>query len=456
MTTASLHYDSLPLQPRRRSASALSFPLFILVNAALFVRPAELITAADGLPIYKVIICLCLAVTLNPVFRQLTRKDLVNWPISLCVVGLLFAVILSHLCHFNFESAWSEGTTFFQIILYYLLLVALVNSPAHMQKFLLWLNVFTLLLTIVALLDYHGYIHFAKIIAAQETLSTDGKFTKDVLTRLAATGIFGNPNDLSRILVIGITICIFAITEKGGSQLRFLWVGPLAVFIYALMLTYSRGGLLALVAGLAVLFACRYGWRKTIFATIIVVPIFIALFGGRQTDFNASQGTGQERIQLWAEGFERLKQSPFFGIGTNKLSEEIGLVAHNSYVQAYVEMGFLGGTFFTGAFFLSLWCIYRLGNKRPATVDPELWRLRPYVLSIVAGTIVGMLTSTRTYTLPTYMVLGLAAAYIRLTADAVPDAHLRVNKLIIRKLCLASLLVFMTTYIYIRLSVHWE
>jgi O-antigen ligase len=455
MTTAALHYQPL-VQPRPKSAASLSFGLFILVNAALFVRPAELIPAADGLPIYKVLICLCLALTITPVLRQLSRKDLANWPISLCVVGLLFAVVLSHLCHFNIASAVSEGIDFFQVVLYFLLLTALVNSPAHMRKFLLWLNVFTLILTVVSLLDYHGYIHLAKIVESHESQTTDGKYTADAIVRLAATGIFANPNDLSRILVIGITICIFAIFEKGGSALRFLWVGPMAILFYALMLTYSRGGLLALLAGLAILFASRFGWRKTVLAGIVFVPIVLLFFGGRQTEFNTAQGTGQERIQLWAEGLEQLKHSPLFGIGTNKLYEEIRLVAHNSYVQAYVEMGFLGGTFFTGAFFLALYCIYRLGKTRPATVDPELWRLRPYVLSIVAGTMGGMLTSTRTYNLPTYMVLGLAAAYVRLTADAVPHAHLRVTKSLIAKLCWVSLLVFVTTYIYIRLSVRWE
>ncbi len=325
-----------------------------------------------------------------------------------------------------------------------------------MRRLLLWLSIFTLFLTILSLLDYQGYIHLARIVTTDETFTPDGRNVAHGIRRLAAAGIFANPNDFSRILDIGITICLFAIMERRGVLRRVFWIGPLVIFVYALMLTYSRGGLLALLAGLAILFASRYGWRKTIIVCVFGLPTILFVFGGRQTDFNAAQGTGQERIQLWAEGLQRLKHAPIFGIGTHKLFEEIGLVAHNSFIQAYVEMGFFGGTLFTGAFFLAAWCIYRLGKQRPPTLDPELWRLRPYVLAIVVGTIVGMLTSTRTYDLPTYMVLGVAAAYVRLTADAVPSTHVRFDGALARRLGLISCLVFVTAYIYIRLMVHWQ
>ncbi|HEX8523945.1 MAG TPA: O-antigen ligase family protein [Tepidisphaeraceae bacterium] len=434
--------------------SNLAFKIFILVNAALFVRPSDLL--GSDLPIYKMLIVLCLAMTFTPIYRALSLKNLKSWPISFCVVGLLLAVLCSHLIRFDIKSAQQYGIEFFQFVLYFMLLVVLVSTPARMHKFLIALNIFTLILSAIALADYLGYIHLNTIVMAEETLSTDGKYIGPGLKRLAATGIFANPNDLSRILVIGITISLYALMEKGGSSMRFLWAVPALIFAYALMLTYSRGGMLALFAGLGVLFASRYGWRRTIVASVILVPALLMTFGGRQTDFNAKEGTGQERIRLWAEGFERLQHSPVFGIGTNKLSEEIGLVAHNSYVQAYVEMGFFGGTLFVGAFFLAMWCVYRLGKIRPEAIDPELWRLRPYVLSIVAGTVVGMLTSTRTYNLPTYMVLGLAASYVRLTADQVPGARLKINRKLLGQLCMVSLAVFFTTYIYIRLSVHWE
>ena len=51
-----------------------------------------------------------------------------------------------------------------------------------------------------------------------------------------------------------MTLCLFALSRKGSAVPRVAWLVPLAVFVHALRLTYSRGGLLALVAGMLVLF----------------------------------------------------------------------------------------------------------------------------------------------------------------------------------------------------------
>src|SRR5262245_57333230 len=96
LMTAVAYETSAPLTqtiaPRRASSggSGLPFALFILVNAALFVRPAELIPAAQGLPIYNLIIMACLAVSISRVFNQLNTRNVIASPINACVIGLFF------------------------------------------------------------------------------------------------------------------------------------------------------------------------------------------------------------------------------------------------------------------------------------------------------------------------------------------------------------------------------
>ncbi len=465
MTTVA-YETSTPLfgeLPARRipRGGKLPFALFILVNAALFVRPAELMPAVKGLPIYNLIIVACLAISFRQVIKQISTRSLKSSPINLCVVGVLFAVALSHASRLDLGANFTYWTSeFAKVLLYFLMMVALVNTPRRLHGFLIWLNLFTLILTAVALLDYHGYIQLPSIAEAKEHMGVDGQDAAEVLIRLCATGIYDNPNDLARILVIGITISLFAIMEKGASSIRFLWIAPMIVFAYALNLTYSRGGLLALMAGIGVLFAARYGWRRSVLAGVIVLPILLAFFGGRQTSFDTQGGTGQHRIQLWAEGLELMRYqaitSPLFGIGAGRMADELGYVAHNSFVHAYVEMGFFGGTLFSGAFFLAAWSIYRLPRTPPPGADRQLWRFRPYLLSIVVGTIVGMLTSTRTYHLPTYMVLGLAACYVRLTADVAPVLPIKFDMRLVRKLTIIGIVFLVATHLYIRFAVNWE
>src|SRR3954470_6813643 len=105
MTTVA-YETSTPLHatvaPRRSSGSSFPFALFILVNAALFIRPAELAPAAQGLPIYNVIIVACLAVSFTKVLKELSGRKLKAAPLNVCVVGLLFAVAMSCISRLDF------------------------------------------------------------------------------------------------------------------------------------------------------------------------------------------------------------------------------------------------------------------------------------------------------------------------------------------------------------------
>jgi hypothetical protein len=93
------------------------------------------------------------------------------------------------------------------------------------------------------------------------------------------------------------------------------------------------------------------------------------------------------------------------------MDEEVGLVAHNSFIHGFVELGIFGGPIFLGMFTCGLLGLYRLGSLKPDEADREMVRARPYLMAIVAGYAVCLLTLTRNYVVPTYMIIGLAGAY---------------------------------------------
>src|ERR1700722_19398450 len=63
--------------------STLGFVLFILINATLFIRPAELLISLEGWPIYEVLIILCMLVSLPSLVAEMSLSSLKRWPISL-------------------------------------------------------------------------------------------------------------------------------------------------------------------------------------------------------------------------------------------------------------------------------------------------------------------------------------------------------------------------------------
>src|SRR5262249_7782952 len=155
-------------------------------------------------------------------------------------------------------------------------------------------------------------------------------------------GIFSDPNDFTLALSLSVLVSLYAIGSLRGLT-RLLWLAPLLVSVYAIVLTKSRGGLLGVAAGVIVLLTTRYGWRKSL-PPVLVAPAGLLLVGGAQTRFNISDpdDTGLGRLQLWSKGLVLFWESPLFGIGEGRYVVEEGFVAHNSFIHAYAELGFFG------------------------------------------------------------------------------------------------------------------
>ncbi len=431
------------------------FFLFILLNATLFLRPHELVPEFGEPPIYNVMILSSLAVSSSAVLHRLTLRSLSKDPIVASSLCLLASVVLSNLSHLRFGEAINSGIEFIKLLLYFLLLVAVLDSFARLRRFLVWLSLFVAIVVSLALLHYYEVINIPALEAYHERQwdqIDEETGSVVVLARLQATGIYGNPNDLSRILVVGIFLSLYFLGDGRLGLLRPLWLLPIGLFGQGLHLTHSRGGLLSLFAGLFALFYDRYGRAKTLLVSALILPVLLVAFGGRQTNFTTSEGTGQHRIKIWNEGFVLMQGSPVFGIGMNQYVEQLHIVAHNSFVHSYVELGFIGGTFFFALFYLPFVFLRSKSRDQEKTLDPELIRLRPFVFAILIATVVGMLSSARSYTVSTYLIVGLCTAYLKILSDQEHALLPRFNRKLVGRLFSLSGLCLIILYVYVRLS----
>ena len=82
-------------------------------------------------------------------------------------------------------------------------------------------------------------------------------------------------------------------------------------------------------------------------------------------------------------------------------------------------------------------------------------RLRPYVLTIVAAYATGMLSLSRAYIVPTYMVLGLATAYLRLVSAHLRAPVLRFNGQLVLRLVAASAASLVGIYVFVRVFARY-
>ena len=115
----------------------------------------------------------------------------------------------------------------------------------------------------------------------------------------------------------------------------------------------------------------------------------------------------------------------------------------------------VGGTIFTSAFFIGIFGLYRCRADETVKFDPELTAMRPYVLAIVVGTIVGQFSNSRVYFGPTYMIVGMATCYLLMTSRYVPVKIMRVTPGLCVLLAVVSVGMLMFLQLYTKYNAHF-
>jgi O-antigen ligase len=439
------------------AGNVFAFAFFLLVNFVLFVRPTELIPdpVVYGFDLYQYVILACLALGFPTVLAQLRPDVLEKRPITVCVFGLLLAIPLSHLARFAPLPAGKFFVEYLKVVVYFLLFVGLVTTTARLRMVLNVVFCSVVVVAAAALLQYHNVITLPTISAVKE-LGEPQTYGEAVdVTRLRGTGIFRDPNDFCVLLAMAIPLGLYRLTDRTAGPLRVLWLAPVALLGYGVLCTYSRGGLLALIAGVGVVLVLRFGKRVGVALAVLLVPaLLLAFVGSRQGSFSdaTSTGTGHDRIQLWSSGLVMLRESPVFGVGHDEYGTHAGQVAHNSYLHTFAETGLFGGTFFLGACFLTLRRFYRLRRDGAVIQDPEARRLVPFVGGACAAYCAGMMTLTLSTLVPTAMILAVGEVTPRLARTDPESPEERFDLRLLGLLFVLGILFLVGLHVFVRLS----
>jgi hypothetical protein len=455
---------------------AVGFALFLLVNALLLLRPVEVFPALGELHLYEVAIVACFILSLPRLIGELGGRGLASDPRFLCMAGLLVAIVLSHLANGAFDKAVAEGWDFTKTFLYFVLLLCLVTSPGRLRALMLCVAFCTACYCAISVLEYHKLIDIparetagnlglpaepnaraGQSRARAVTVTRESLANGDVQEFQRLNCGFYDPNDFAQIAVVGIGICVFALACRTSWLPRLLWVAAVALLGYAFALTYSRGGFLALLAGAALFLLARFRSWKALALAGVMLPVLIVALGGRQTEITTSNGSGQGRIQLWANGFESLKSSPVFGIGMREYEAVAGQghVAHNSFVQAYTELGLVGGGLFTTLLVLPLAALWKCRPRPFLELGGELGKMQPFLLAIMGGYVTGMMALSRCSAVQTYMLVGMAIAFLRMVEAAGRLAPPRLGLALLARAGAVNVVVLGTLFVFVRLFVHY-
>ncbi len=233
--------------------------------------------------------------------------------------------------------------------------------------------------------------------------------TTSIHGRVRYRGKLQDPNELSLTVCITVIPIMIAFATRRRS-LRFWAVAAAAIFavLVCVIMTQSRGGQLVFLGVIGVYFVKRYGIRGAGFGFALAVPVL--LMGGR-SDSAADESTMQ-RYEAWSTGLQMFRADPVFGVGYSRFVDHHYLTAHNSYVLAPAETGFLGMVLWSTLIYLSIKTLivgqWRLRATPGAQVARD-WGLA--LTASMAGLLIQMTFLSFAYHPVLWTFLGLCGAY---------------------------------------------
>ena len=245
-----------------------------------------------------------------------------------------------------------------------------------------------------------------------------------IVGRLEGIGNYGDPNDLALAIAMSLPLCLALLLLSRNGLWKILWAISIVVMTYALSLTGSRTGFLALVAAVAVslwAYAIR-GRRRYLLALAALAGLILwqcssgMLVGRLRGTFNSKEDTAaayssaQARQQLFWRSIEVTKEHPFFGVGPGNFDQVSGQwhTTHNSLTLMSSE----GGIPALILYVLILWCGFRnlRATKRLVRGETEASVLARALFASLAGYAVGSLFLSVAYQFSAYMLVAYTAA----------------------------------------------
>ena len=323
-----------------------AFVGLLVFTLLLYMRPHEMFPEVFGaFSLIRIVAILALAAYFIP--RLLSNQRLTIIPIELKMLGILFllGVAFTPLASSPADSLEVLIDLFIKVVAIFVLMINIINTRARLRM------VFALVVfcgTVLALLAINSYItgDFKMIV------KNDG-YVVGMRIFGPVGGIVGNPNDLATSLDMLLPLAIMlAFTSKG--LIRALYLACAGILAGGVVVTFSRGGFLGLLAMGAVMLwkAGRRNRAVTAMAFLMLFGVFaLAMpsgYAGRISSiFNIGEdptGSSQGRRDLLERAVSVAIHHPLVGIGmgnfhTYSIGEQ---VAHNSYVETAAELGLAG------------------------------------------------------------------------------------------------------------------
>ncbi|MES2018758.1 MAG: putative O-glycosylation ligase, exosortase A system-associated [Pseudomonadota bacterium] len=208
------------------------------------------------------------------------------------------------------DVAWDIWGRFFKVVLLFLFVVLIVEKKLHVD-FFLW--------CLVLSLGFYAGLEALKYISSGGGHKIAG----------FAGHVLGDRNELAVAFVMTLPVCVYLMGEYGKQSLliRYGFLGLMALIVFAVIGTQSRGGFIALL-GLGGFFFLKS--ERKILLSVLVLALVVALSYYVPPEWTARMDTIGEaredasfmtRVVAWKLSFILAMQNPLFGGGFKALEQ---------------------------------------------------------------------------------------------------------------------------------------
>ena len=264
-----------------------------------------------------------------------------------------------------------------------------------------------------------------------------------VIDRIHYTGSMLDPNALALTLVMAAALLLGLAAWPSASPMRWLWLLGLPVLGLAVILAASRAAQVAMGAVFLIFFYFRVGIGGAVLAAVMASPVL--LISTRNEAVAAYSKV--TRIMTYLNGFRAFLDHPLFGVGFANYERISFLNAHNSFLQALVESGAIGGTLYLSGVYVAaklLILVLRFPSSELTAIGParleEIQHIAKTLLAMLVGVFLCVLFLSLAFDFSWLLPLGLVAGFELSLRDEFPTHRLRLGWLEILAMLLCTLL----------------
>ena len=257
------------------------------------------------------------------------------------------------------------------------------------------------------------------------------------LNRLA--GSIGDPNELATLLAAGVGVATALVFDSARSATFRIASGLMAlVLLSGILITLSRGGLVALGAALLAATLVSPGkFRAMTLATVATIlsvslVFFFAIASEAARDRITETDGGSGRTDIWSVGWRMVEDHPVRGVGGGnfKISSIHYLlaapgalefdqyivdqpsVAHNAYLQVLAETGVIGLALFLTAVVACIACAAKAMRRLRRRGDQEGALLAAGVIAGSVALLAGFFFLSEEHSKHLWLLLALGPAIL--------------------------------------------